>query len=417
MASPSTTTRLTELTTIIATETKKVEDYFAQHNLPNLSFAADGPADFPVPGSNGEIQASRRTVINATQELHDLMVGPRETVRWLAWSYNDNLSLQAVYQFNIAKAVPIGGEASYTEISKAVGVDEINVRRLVRHAMTNRIFRESRDGYVAHTAVSRILVDDPRMSDWVGLCSSDFFPSAAHTVSAMIKFPMSQEPSQTGFNLGFNVEVPMFVEIGKDPARAKRFGGGMTSLTGGEGYEVEYLVDGYPWAELGEATVVDVGGSHGFVCVALGRKFPSLRFVVQDLPTTVADGPSEIPPELSNRIEFQAHDFFTEQPIKDADVYFFRWIFHNWSDKYSVKILQSLIPALKPGARIVINDNITRTMDVTMLELLNARERDVHDWDDLFRQADPRFKFLGVKRPEGSRMYTIEALWTDLLKD
>jgi len=53
-----------------------------------------------------------------------------------------------------------------------------------------------------------------------------------------------------------------------------------------------------------------------------------------------------------------AHDFLTEQPVKNADVYFFRWIFHNWSDKYSIQILRALIPALKPGARVVINDNV-----------------------------------------------------------
>lgn len=53
-----------------------------------------------------------------------------------------------------------------------------------------------------------------------------------------------------------------------------------------------------------------------------------------------------------------AHDFLTEQPVHGADVYFFRWILHNWSDKYCVKILKNLIPALKPGAKVVINDNV-----------------------------------------------------------
>lgn len=92
--------------------------------------------------------------------------------------------------------------------------------------------------------------------------------------------------------------------------------------------------------------------------VALAKRFPQLRFVVQDLPKTVADGPAHIPPDLAARIRFQAHDFFTEQPVHGADVYFFRWIFHNWSDKYCEKMLKCLIPALKPGARILVNENI-----------------------------------------------------------
>ncbi len=100
-----------------------------------------------------------------------------------------------------------------------------------------------------------------------------------------------------------------------------------------------------------------VGGSFGFVCVALAKKYPKLNFVVQDLPKVVTDAPSKIPPEFNDRIKFEAHDFYTEQTIKDADVYLFRWILHNQSDKYGVKMLQALIPALKAGARIVISDN------------------------------------------------------------
>ncbi|OCL11850.1 O-methyltransferase [Glonium stellatum] len=418
--------RLIELTDIIATETNKIDQFLAEHGLPTLSFDPNAPADFPVHSGNADIQQARRAVVIATKELHDLMVGPRETIRWMAWSYNDNLSLHAVYHFNVAKAVPVDGEASYTEISKATGLDEVNLKRLVRHAMTNRIFKEPKDGYVAHTAASRLLVDDPQMIDWVGLCSADFFPAAAHTVDAMVKYPGSQEPGEAGFTVAWRHEgTPMFLEIGKNPARAKRFGGAMSSLTGGEGYEVDYLVNGYPWEELGDATFVDIGGSHGFVCVALAKRFPRMKFVVQDLPKTVADGPSKIPPELSDRIEFQAHDFYTDQPVKDADVYFFRWIIHNQSDKYGVKILRALIPALKPGAKIIINDNclpkpntvdiwdekITRTMDITMLKLLNARERDEDDYAELFRQADPRFKFLGAGTSKGCRMHIMEAVW------
>jgi len=88
MAVPNGTypTRLLELTDIISANTKKIDQFFAANNLPELSFAADSPLQFPVPSSNEEIQNARRKVILATQELHDLMVGPREHVRWMSWS-------------------------------------------------------------------------------------------------------------------------------------------------------------------------------------------------------------------------------------------------------------------------------------------------------------------------------------------
>ena len=77
---------------------------------------------------------------------------------------------------------------------------------------------------------------------------------------------------------------------------------------------------------------------------------------MQDLPQVVEDGESKLAPELSDRVSFMAHDF-NEQPVKNADVYLFRWIFRNWSDKYCVQMLRNLIPALKSGAGVVINDN------------------------------------------------------------
>jgi hypothetical protein len=38
-------------------------------------------------------------------------------------------------------------------------------------------------------------------------------------------------------------------------------------------------------------------------------------------------------------------------------VYFFRWILHNQSDKYAIKLLRNLVPGLKKGSKIVINDH------------------------------------------------------------
>ena len=71
----------------------------------------------------------------------------------------------------------------------------------------------------------------------------------------------------------------------------------------------------------------------------------------------VAGASSKVPEDLSSHVTFTAHDFMTEQPVKGADAYLFRWIFHNWSDKYCLKILRNLIPALKDGALIIVNDN------------------------------------------------------------
>lgn len=122
------------------------------------------------------------------------------------------------------------------------------------------------------------------------------------------------------------------------------------------GFEVARVLDSFDWDSLKNGTVVDVGGSHGIVSIELARRFTSLRCVVQDREEVIAESSSTVPEDVADRVTFMAHDFFTEQPVKNADVYFFRWVFHNWADKYCVKIVRALIPALKHGARLLIQE-------------------------------------------------------------
>lgn len=77
--------------------------------------------------------------------------------------------------------------------------------------------------------------------------------------------------------------------------------------------EPSYAIKADDWASLGKATVVDVGGSHGLVCIALAEEFPDLQFVVQDIPNVADDAKTKFPAELSHCATFQAHDFFEEQ--------------------------------------------------------------------------------------------------------
>ena len=119
---------------------------------------------------------------------------------------------------------------------------------------------------------------------------------------------------------------------------------------------IRTLVEGYPWAQLcASATVVDMGGSHGTAALALASVFSNLTIIVQDLPSVISKAP-QLPPDLASRVSFQAHDFFTEQPVSGAEVYFFRYIFHDWPDKYCIQILRALVPAMRKGSKIIMNE-------------------------------------------------------------
>lgn len=62
----------------------------------------------------------------------------------------------------------------------------------------------------------------------------------------------------------------------------------------------------------------------------------SLSSIMPDRPDAIADGPRQIPRELASRVNIMAHDSCTEQPVRAADVYHFRRIFHDRSGEYAV---------------------------------------------------------------------------------
>lgn len=78
----------------------------------------------------------------------------------------------------MAQAFPVGGEATFLQISEKCGLNEVDVRRLLRHAMSYRVFCEPRKGVVAHTGASQLLAQDQELQAWLGACVEEMWPSA-----------------------------------------------------------------------------------------------------------------------------------------------------------------------------------------------------------------------------------------------
>ena len=230
------------------------------------------------------------------------------------------------------------------------------MRRFVQHAIINRFFQEQNLGFVSHSAASLLLKQSQGMQDTVGFLLNDIAPGSLHVIEAMSKWPGSGEPTETGINIVERTSDPFYQHLARDAERSRRFGGGMRFMTQGSLYDIKHLINGYDWGALDMpgGRVVDVGGGHGGVSQALARATKHLHFVVQDLHGTVTEGEKLLPPDVAGRVEFMTHDFFAPQPVRHADVYFFRFILHNWSDKYAAQILEKLIPAMKSGSRVVI---------------------------------------------------------------
>jgi hypothetical protein len=69
--------RIAELASAVAMHTQRIDRYLAENGLPYPSFDADGPVDLRLPS---DIEQSRITALRASQELNDLLHGPRDLV-------------------------------------------------------------------------------------------------------------------------------------------------------------------------------------------------------------------------------------------------------------------------------------------------------------------------------------------------
>ena len=96
-----------------------------------------------------------------------------------------------------------------------------------------------------------------------------------------------------------------------------------------EGYDAYHILEAVAWNDIGAKISVDVGGSLGRASIALAERVVAIKCIVLDLSEVVTEGQSRSPPHLRARLTFMAHDFFTEQSVRGADVYYFRWIFHG----------------------------------------------------------------------------------------
>ncbi|KAI2601754.1 sterigmatocystin 8-O-methyltransferase [Hypoxylon sp. NC1633] len=428
MASHVLDPRIVQLARVISLSVTKIEAALVANGLPSLSFDEDAPVGYLPP----EILGAQDAVLDATAELHDLLLEPMHLIKKHSGS-NNSVCLQAISRYGIANLVPLGGHTSFAELAKQTGLEDQMITRLLRHAMTMRIFREPEPGQVAHTKASKLIASS-HMNAWLKIGTHEMWPAA------------TKEPNQTGFSLSRNSTQSIYDFVGSSPERGSQFAEAMAIWASRPDYAPSHAVNGYDWAALSRVffsasdsttqriRVVDVGGAQGHVAVALARQFPHLEVVVQDMDKVIQGAEAGLPQDLKNdgRVRFMAHDLFAPQPIS-ARVFFFRWILHNWADKYCIAILRAHIPVLSPGVRIIVMDTIMpdpgegsegvgdvplwiekdlRSEDLNMSAVFNARERMFREWKALFIEADARFILKSVNRPKGSTLSLMEIEWT-----
>lgn len=71
---------------------------------------------------------------------------------------------------------------------------EDQVKRIIRYGVSCRIFQEPKKGFVAHTAASKLMKDDPIISDTIGMFADELWPASTRIADAISKWVILVSP-------------------------------------------------------------------------------------------------------------------------------------------------------------------------------------------------------------------------------
>ncbi|KAH8673371.1 sterigmatocystin 8-O-methyltransferase [Xylariales sp. PMI_506] len=417
MASSDATPRIVALAAKISSSVAELQECLSAQGVESPSFAENSPPNLP-----SSVSHIRDDVLDATAELHELLLEPLMLIYKFAGASNV-VSIDSIVRFKILDMIPSGSQVSFEDIAEKANLDKGLVRRLLRHAITMRILREPEPGLVTHTKISKFLAI-PYISAWATFESHDTWKAIPRVGEAIEKWPSSQEANESAFALA-NGGKSVFEVLGSDPEAAMRFAGGMKSLDHVPGCGDAFVAKAYDWASLGDVFIVNVGGQRGSVAIDLASKFENIKLLVQDATMVIEGADSAVPNQLKERVQFMKHELFENQTVQ-ADVYFFRMILRCWGDKYAVNILRAQIPALRPGAKILIQDacmpgpdsvsplwreRVMRSVDMALKFYFNSYERHLDEWKSLLATADKRFILHRVYETMESQLSMLEVHW------
>ncbi|KAL8741706.1 MAG: hypothetical protein Q9190_005720 [Brigantiaea leucoxantha] len=226
-------------------------------------------------------------------------------------------------------------------------------------------------------ASSHALLGDPKVADALpkfeesisevtNIVSADFVHGTFYATPQLLQqtgYRNPEDPLNTAMQLAFNApgKAPYEIFVSK-PESAKAIGMILNAMGIPPSQQVQYtyplqqeLVDGFDKSES-DAFLVDIGAGNAHVVSALRKAMPHIpgRLVAQDLAPVIASAPALAEPD-----EKQAHDFFTEQPIKHARAYYMRLCLHNWRDEPTRQILVRIREAMKPEySRLLIHEMV-----------------------------------------------------------
>ncbi|KID82224.1 O-methyltransferase, family 2 [Metarhizium guizhouense ARSEF 977] len=388
-------------------QSEALVDYLETHGIDEPNFTAFSPAH-PADKKYDDICTDLSQV---AKDLILLAQGPMRWLRIFFCSHHDLGAWQAALRFGYFTIVPLNRPMMIQDIASAARMDVDRTRRIMKLLASQRCFQEVEEDVYEHTAMSAFIAQERNIRSAMAFQAEEIFEASSLTAASIAKEPFASHATNSAFNLRFGTSPYQWFMA--NPERGERFASAMAGLV--QSQDTTEIRDRFPWANLRNKTIVDVGGGSGHIAVYLATQFPGLKFIVQDInPLMLSQGP-KLPDfiHVQNRVSFMRYDFFQPQPIESAGLFFLRQIAHNYPDDVCVKIFKNFVPALEkcgPGTSLLLNDmvlpqantvpkveeHLLRQLDMAMLNSYAAKQRTLKEFTKLLHEADPRLEVVNV---------------------
>jgi hypothetical protein len=177
------------------------------------------------------------------------------------------------------------------------------------------------------------------------------------------------------------------------------------------------LVDAYDFGDVD--VVVDVGGGNGALLAAILEAYPDMRGILYDQLHVVSRAEALLEnSEAATRSSIVPGNFFNSVPA-GGNFYVLKSIIHDWDDAHARQILRNCRYAMSAEStlllieRVLPSDNVanpfTSFMDLHMLAIHGARERNQGEYTELLASAGPS---VASVLPTATGLHLIEAVPT-----
>ncbi|GAW14668.1 hypothetical protein ANO14919_040710 [Xylariales sp. No.14919] len=308
--------------------------------------------------------------------------------------YMSTKALCAAVELKIPDTL-FSGPKTLLELANRCDARPDRLQQVMRMLCNNGIFAyDANTNCYSNNATSTLLLTDhwTQWRNWVELYGNEFY-NMARGIPLGCKKDATRSPAQIDFDTD-DTMFTYFTHQGWIPKFHQTLSGGAIAQAPG-------ILEDYPWGEVAESTVVDIGGGGGGLIALLLRKYKAMKGAILEVPRVIEEARNNFHSrtgqyaDVGDRITPEnliAGDFFHE--VTPSHVYTMKWCLHDWDDEKARIILRNIRKAIlkSPQSRLVIFESVledgytgkmSRYGDMNMMVAVGGKERDVASWRSL----------------------------------